>query len=73
MRMDVRHLKRLRIPVAHSADGRHLVEAIWEVVELLHAVCEPDGQLLGKELRRAEEGSCRRLLAELHHLPQRHP
>jgi hypothetical protein len=33
------YLKRLRIPVAHSADRGHLVEAIREVVELLHAMC----------------------------------
>jgi hypothetical protein len=65
------YLERLCVPVAHSADGRHLIEAIGKVVELLYAVCEPYGELFGKELRRAEEGSCRWLLTKLHHLPER--
>jgi len=44
------YLERLCIPIAHSADGWHLIEAIGEVIELLYAMCEPNGELLGQEL-----------------------
>lgn len=42
----------------HPADRGHLAEAIGEVVELLDAVGQPYGELLGEELRGAEEGTC---------------
>ena len=52
-------LEGLRVPRLHLADRRHLVEPVGQVLELLHAVREPDGKLLGEELRGAEEGACR--------------
>lgn len=63
------YFERLRVPIAHSADRGHLIEAIGKVAEFLHAVCQPDGKLLREELGRAEEGSCRWLLSKLYHLP----
>lgn len=42
----------------HAADRWHLAEAIREVVELLDAVGQPYGELLGEELRGAEESTC---------------
>jgi hypothetical protein len=65
------HFKRLRIPVADSADGGHFIEAIGKLVELLDAVCEADGELFGEELGGAEEGAGRGLLTKLDHLAQR--
>lgn len=65
------NLERLCIPIPHSLDGGHFVQAIGKVAEFLHAVCQPDGELFGEELGGAEEGSYRWFLAELHHLPQR--
>lgn len=41
-----------------AADRGHLAEAIGEVVELLDAVGQPYGELLGEELRGTEEGTC---------------
>jgi len=46
----ITYFERLRVPVAHSADGRHLVEAIGEFIEFLHAVCQSYGKFFGKEL-----------------------
>jgi hypothetical protein len=35
----ITYFERLRVPIAHTADRGHLVEAIGKLVELLHAVC----------------------------------
>lgn len=37
------YLERLGIPVPHATDGGHLIEAIGQLVELLHAMCQADG------------------------------
>lgn len=51
------HLERLRIPIGHAPDRRHLVESIGKRVEFLDAVRKADGQLFGEELRGAEQGT----------------
>jgi len=33
------YFERLCVPVPHALDRGHLIEAIGEVIELLHAVC----------------------------------
>lgn len=33
------HFKRLCIPVLHPNNGRHLVEAIGQLIEFLYSVC----------------------------------
>ena len=51
------YLERLRVPFRHLFDRGHFVETIGEFFELLDAVGEADGELLGEELGGAEEGS----------------
>jgi hypothetical protein len=54
----VTYLERLRIPILDLADRRHLIEAIGQLVQLLDAMGEAYGELLGEKLRCAEEGAC---------------
>lgn len=44
------YLERLRIPIADFSYGRHFIQAIWKVTQLLDTVCETDGELFGQEL-----------------------
>lgn len=52
------YLERLRVPVLDLCDRGHVIEAVGQVVELLDAMRQPDGKLLGQELRGAEESTC---------------
>ena len=52
------YLERLRVPIEDFLHRRHVIEAVGQVLELLDAVGETYGELLGEELRGAEKGSC---------------
>jgi len=51
------YLKRLGVPVLDLLYRGHVVEAVGQVLELLDAVGQANGQLLGEELRGAEQGA----------------
>lgn len=51
------YLEGLGIPIVDLLDRGHLTEPIGQGLELLHPVGESYGQLLGKELRGAEESA----------------
>jgi len=51
------YLKRLCIPIGDLLNGWHLAQAIRQGLELLDAMSQTDGQLLGQEHRGAKEGA----------------
>lgn len=51
------YLEGLRIPVLDLFDGRHLAESIGQLAQILDSMCQANGELLGEELRCAEEGA----------------
>lgn len=51
------YLERLGIPIMHFSHRGHFAEAIWEVVQLLDAVCQSYGKLLGQELGGSKQGT----------------
>jgi hypothetical protein len=51
------YLERLRIPVLDFFDGRHFTQSIRELAQILDPMCEPDWELLGEELRSAEQSA----------------
>lgn len=51
------YFKGLSVPVCHSLYAGHVREAIGKLAQLLHAVCEANGQFLGEELGSAKHGA----------------
>ena len=53
-RAAVLYLKRLCVPIGNSLNRRHLIQAVGELVELLDAVRQADGQLFTQKLGASE-------------------
>lgn len=49
------HLETLSVPPLDLLDTRHLVQPMWKFIQLLHAVCEADGQFCREELGGAQQ------------------
>jgi hypothetical protein len=54
--MTAAYLERLGVPILDLAYRRHVIEALGKMAQVLHAMRQADGKLLGEKQRGAEQG-----------------